>query len=160
MTDATRRTVGRRTVVRGAVATAWAVPVVQAVAAAPALAATSGPPNLSSTTLKNSNTNNADVNLTANVVNTGGSATTTLTALVSWKATDKSKIVSVSMPNGWTQVGGSSGRSWTTTTLLNPSKPLSVSVTVTTNTKKPTGTLSVQFTPGTGTGGSVSATFA
>jgi hypothetical protein len=111
MTDASRRTVGRRTVVRGAVVTAWTVPVVQAVASAPALAA-SGPASLGTSSATGAVRNGLYV-VTVTVVNTGNSPTVNLTANLSWTSTDGA-LKKTSAGSGWTALShGSAPVSWT-----------------------------------------------
>src|SRR3954447_10065348 len=80
----TGRGIGRRTVVKGAVATAWTAPLVQVIAA-PAFAAVSGPANLSSSTATMTRSAKGfDITVNASAINSGGTATSGLTATMSW----------------------------------------------------------------------------
>src|SRR6478609_3903270 len=112
--------VDRRTVVRAAVATAWTVPVVQAVSAVPAFAAASGPADISATTgtvtFSNGPFGAKSYTVTVTIRNTGGSATTGLAATLLWTPKDKNAgtLLQLSAPTGtarWTRVRG--GQSWT-----------------------------------------------
>ena len=165
MTDASRRVVGRRTVVRGAVVTAWTVPLVQVVAATPALAGTvtSGSANLSKSSGQPGTSGNNFI-VDGTVVNSGGSATVALTANLSWSSKDGSKIEKTSVPTGWSAVGSSTSvTSWTAKTQVaaNGTQPLKISFSVTNpqGKTKASGTAFVSLTTAGGTGTTFSAVF-
>jgi hypothetical protein len=88
--------IDRRTVVRAGVATAWSVPLVQAVAASPAFAV-SGPANLS-TTSGTIDRASGTYTISITVRNTGGTATQALTATLS---SSSAPIQSPTTPAGW-----------------------------------------------------------
>jgi hypothetical protein len=165
MTDASKRVVGRRTVVRGAVVTAWSVPLVQAVASAPALAGTvhSGPADLTSSSGTPTTNGNTFV-INATVVNGGGSATSALTAVLSWNGADGSKIEKTTVPTGWTPVKMKDPvTSWTANNQIaaGGSQALKISFSATNPTGKPkaSGTATVSLTTAGGTGTSFTVTF-
>jgi hypothetical protein len=118
--NAERPVIDRRTVVRTAVVTAWTVPVVQAVSAVPAFAATSGPADISATTgtvtFSNGLFGAKSYTVTVTIKNAGGSATAGLTATLNWTPKDKNAgtLLQLSSPTGtarWTRVR--SAQSWT-----------------------------------------------
>src|SRR5205823_14375066 len=98
-----RPMMGRRTVVRAAAVTAWAVPVVQVVAASPVFA-TSGPANISGTTGTITRSNGKTFVVDIPVTNSGGSATAGLNAILTWTPADATTIDSVTAVAGWTKV--------------------------------------------------------
>src|SRR4051812_50087132 len=77
------RGIGRRTVVKGAVATAWTAPLVQ-VMAAPAFAAVSGSANLSGSTATFTAPSSKTYRVQALVKNSGGAPTTGPSATGGW----------------------------------------------------------------------------
>ena len=91
--------INRRTALRVGAATAWSAPLVQAVTAAPAFAAVSGPANLSGTSgTITRDTNTGLCTITVNIINSGGSATQALAAtLISTPA----NIQSPTTAAGW-----------------------------------------------------------
>lgn len=118
----------RRTVVRAGVAAAWAVPLVQTVAAAPAFAV-SGPARVEPSGTITQTSRSYAVN--SNVANNGGSATQGLVATVT-AATRTGGPVPIttvtSPPSGWTGAGGV----WTSVGQLGPgaSKPFNITFTI------------------------------
>ena len=155
MTDVQSRSgIDRRTVVKTGVATAWSVPLVQAVAASPAFAV-SGPANLSSTsgTIDRSS---GTYTIAITVRNTGGSATQALTATIT---SSSAPIQSPTTPTGWS--GTSPTYTANAQVAAGGTTTFNMTFTVPTGHIGKANTVTVNFTTG-GTGavsGSVSRTF-
>jgi hypothetical protein len=143
--------IDRRSVVRAGVASAWAVPLVQAVAASPAFAV-SGPANLSSTAgAVRRNGRSPNYSVAATVKNTGGSATQALTVVLTFTHGVTLDEVT-SPPTGWTRNGDSS--SWTANAPLGVGQEVSFSMGFKTDDRDET-TATFSFTTTGGTAGTV-----
>lgn len=155
MEDARLRTgIDRRTLVKAGVATAWAVPLVQVVAAAPASASVvSGPANLSTSTGSITRSGNT-YTVAVTVTNTGSSATQNLAVTMS--VSGKPTIKTDAPGQGW--AGGYPN--WVATTPLAGGESRRFELTFTT-----TGVGNTEFnvtfsvTTDGGTSGAVSGTF-
>lgn len=146
--------IDRRTIVKAGVATAWAVPLVQVVAAAPAFAAVSGPASLSGASgsiTRHDGTYTARISLT----NTGGSATQALTATLSFSIAQGN--VTASRPAGWT----GAVPTWTATEQIAAGGrgSFNVEFTVPPGHADDSVTVTISFTTAGGSAGSVSRTF-
>lgn len=149
--------IDRRTVVRAGVATAWSVPLVQAVGAAPAFAV-SGPANLSTTSGTISrNTTTAVYTVSITVTNSGGTASQALTATLT---SSHSPIQSASTPVGWS----GTSPTWTSAQQVGPdngTRTFDLTFSVPNGHRNTANTVTVTFTTG-GPGavaGSVSRAF-
>lgn len=147
--------IDRRTVLRVGAATAWSAPVVMAVTAAPAFAATSGPANLSGTSgtiARNTNTGLYTVTIT--VINSGGSATQALVATLN---SSPLHIQSPSTPAGWS----GASPTWTAAQQIpaGGSKTFTMSFSVAKGQAARPNTVTVTFATTGGTVGSVSKAF-
>lgn len=106
----TRRGVSRRSVMKAGAAAAWSVPLVQVVAAAPAVAV-SGPAALSATAGTGSwNGNSANLNTQVTITNTGNNVTSSLQVTFTFDSPWTGG--SATAPTGWT-LGASSATSFT-----------------------------------------------
>lgn len=111
MSDATRRVISRRTVVRGTVATAWSAPLVQAVAAAPSYAAGSNSPNFATSSGSiAANRTTKTFTVAAKLTNTGAVSAAGLTATLNW-APKNSELDRVSAQGSQWTVGRVSAKS-------------------------------------------------
>ena len=143
----------RRTLLKAGVATAWAVPVVQAVTATPAAAVSGTPANLSTTTYAVTKSGNNYI-ITYTVKNTGALATTALNAVV----TAQSNVASITRTS--TSWSGSSPTFTALTQLAGGNSTTSFVLTVTRTSNKLPGTFTIAFSPGaTGIAGVVPTTF-
>src|SRR4051794_38548863 len=152
------RGIGRRTVVKGAVATAWTAPLVQVIAA-PAFAAVSGPANLSGSTATFTAPTSKTYRVQALVKNSGGAPTTGLSATVSWvpqKVKGGAALAGTTTPVGWTRNGTSYSFAAKTAVAAGASQPFDITVTM--DKSNANGTLTVSFSA-SGTAGSVSKTY-
>lgn len=131
--------IDRRTVVRAGVATAWAVPLVQAVGAAPAFAV-SGPANLTATAVVSGN--GATRTVTFTIQNGGGSATTALNATVTTQSTNIATVTRTSAD--WSGTGPFTAN----TQLAGNNATTTFVVTVTKQNNSQPGSLVIVFAPG------------
>lgn len=103
------RRIGRRTVVKGAVATAWTVPLVQVVAAPAFAAYVSGKPaDLSTSSVVVKPSGNKDLVVDASVINSGPSTTSALNVTLTWtssKGTSSISTVTSADTTLWTAKG-------------------------------------------------------
>jgi hypothetical protein len=142
-----RSGIDRRTVVRAGVATAWTVPLVQAVGAAPAFAV-SGPANLSAVASVTGSGVSRTVMFT--IKNAGGSATTALNAVVSAKTSNVASVTLVS--TDWSGTGPFTAN----TQLAGANATTTLQVTVAKSSNSADASVTFVFNPGgTGTAATV-----
>jgi hypothetical protein len=139
--------VGRRTVVRGAVVTAWSVPLVQAVAATPALAGTvkSGPASLrhptgTATLGSQAADGTYPLKIDVTVTNGGGSATKNLNATLNLNPKNGITIKGSTTTGNWSGSASGTTASWSPNTQLgaNGSSTLSATLTLSGDPGHPT----------------------